>query len=435
MTRMFQIAVAVAMLAAGPDSEAAFANLRTLPAERQVYQAYLTTGVVAAEHRETLANVLRFVVPSMSSRPYLGDQIPQVVHGTNLLRIDLEGLGWEKTWPQVISQHYAPQYRPDLPHGQVPLVVSGLWVAAALTDSNVTGDGQYQLLYSGKPPATLSAFEAFWKVNGDPFLAYARMEGKSGVSVVGERVLQNLPTSNRGYYWRTLDSRVIAGETDQLENIAKKDIKHDASEAIAAIPKHIGGEGGMLQAYFLADGGGKRQEKAPADIVRDDTGTRGIEIRNTLSCIACHTEGIRHPTLDKFASYIQSGARIYVKEKANQQEIDRYFQSPIAKEIERNNADYAAGVKLCNGLTPLANAQAFQTVVRLYDAPVTPEQAARERYTTPDELRLALADYSRTYQLTGRLALLAEGETITRDQFLANIKTIDKAIYAWHVSH
>lgn len=431
MSRMVAISIALAALAAAGDSDAAFADLRTLPATSQTYAAYLTLSPAAPEHREKLASVIRFVVPSLSSRPYLGDQLPVVVPQSNLMRLDLQGLGWEKTWADVIRQHYVPVYRPDLAHaGHVPLVVSGMWFVAAVTDSNVTADAQYRLLY-GTPPKTDKDFKRFWQVNDKADLNFGRIEGRSGVAVQLTRLVENHATANRGYSWQTFDSRVIAGQADPLENLTARPTKHDASELIAAIPKHMGGKSGSLQAYFLADAKGNRQEKAPADIVTDDTGARGVEIRNTLSCITCHMEGLRLPTHDQYRAYIEAGARVYAYDKATAQEIDRYLDSPIAKEIARNNEDYAAGVALCNGLTPQENSAAFKSLVQLYDAPVTLEQAARELYTTPEEWRLALGNYSRTYQLTGRLALMAHGEPMTREQWQANFALAQKVIYEW----
>lgn len=433
MIRMAPIAILLAVMAAGPDSDAAFRDRERLPYEQRGGAVYLTLQAARPEHREQLEQVLRFVVPSLSSRPYLGEQLPVRVHGTNLLRIDLAGLGWEKTYTQILA-HYP--WRPDLDGtGTFALVIRGDWFAAALTDPIETADAQYRLLY-GTAPKTDAEFKAFWGVSKRTDLNFGRIEGKSGVAVQRARLLENQASGNRGYAWQTYDSRVLAGAADPLENLTARPPAHDATELIAAIPKHIGGQSGTLQAYFLADAKGQRQEKAPADIVTDDTGTRGVEIRNTLSCIACHTDGIRHPTLDQYREYILAGARIYAKEKATQQEIDRYFDSPIAKEIARNNEDYAAGVALCNGLTPAENAAAFRAVVQRYDAEVTPEQAALELYAEPDEWRLALGFYSRTYRLTGRLALMAQGQAISREQWKTNFALAQKVMATWHaISH
>lgn len=434
MTRMQAIAVAVLLLTGHPEADAAFADRASLPPETQANAVYLSLAEVAPENREQLEQVLRFVVPSLSSKPYLGDQLPQRVANTNLLRLDLGGLGWEKTWPGVVQKFYVPHYRPDLAGANsVPLVVSGQWFAAVVPDPELSDDSQYQLLY-GKELKTAKDFQDFWTASGKSNLSFGRIEGKSGVANQGTRLIENLPTANRGYFWHTFDSRVVAGQNDPLEDLTARPPKHDATELIAAIPKHYGGKSGTLQAYFLANGKGERQEKAPADIVTDTTGVRGVEIRNTLSCISCHTDGIRHPTLDQYQAYILSGARIYSKDKAVQQEIDRYLDSPIAKEIDRNNEDYTAGVALCNGLTPAQNAVAFRAVVQDYDAPVALDQAARELYVTQDDWRLALGNYSRTGQLTGRLALMAQGHAITRDQWQANYHLAQKVLALWHAS-
>jgi hypothetical protein len=429
MKLMSAILVACALLTAHPESEAAFSDYTSHPGS-----VYLSLSEVQPERREQLENVLRFVVPSLSSKPYLGDQFPQRVPRTNLLRCDLVGLGWEKTWEPVIREHYVPIYRPDLVGtNSIPLVVNGAWLVN-LMDSQVTGDAQYRLIY-GTPPKNIKEFQAFWQVNPKADLAFARIEGKSGVAEQLTRKIENQASGNRGYFWVTFDSRVVAGQTDPLENLDKREIKHDASEAIVAIPKHYAGQHGALQAYFLANGKGERQEKAPADIVKDDTGTRGVEIRNTLSCIACHDAGLKDPTLDQYRAYILSGARIASYDKNVQREIDRYLDSPIAREIVRNNEDYAAGVSMCNGLSTKQNAVLFRDFVRSWDAPVTPEQAAIEIYTSPEEWRLALGNYSRTQGLTGRLVLMAQGKPISRQQWEANYSLAQRILLEWHGHH
>lgn len=432
MNRMALYFVAIAALAAGSDSDAAFADLAKLPPDQQRTTAYLTLSTMPPAMRRDLTNVLRFVVPSLSSRAYLPDQLPYAVPGTNLLRLDLAGLGWEGTYAQVIAKQYVPTYRPDLAAtGQVPLVVSGLWFAAAVTDPELTKDAQYQLLYGGKVPKNEKEFKEFWKVNDDAGINFGRIEGASGVNVQSTRLVENHATAIRSYSWQTYDSKIVSGQTDPLENLTARPPKHDASELIVGIPKYSGRESGTLHAFFLADGKGNRQEKAPADIVTDNTLTRGVEIKNTIGCIGCHSEGLRPPNLDQYRAYIEAGARIYAKDKPTQQEIDRYLDSPIAKELAKNNAEYAAGLALCNGLSPQANALAFQRIVRTFDAPVDLEQAARELYTSAENWRLALGNYSRTYQLTGRLALMAQGQAISRQQWEANYSLAQQVLAAW----
>lgn len=430
MNRMSAIAAALLLLAAHPEADAALADRAKFPPEQQADIVYLSLATCPPDQQAKLENVLRFVVPSLSSKPYLGDQIPQRIEGTTLLRLDLRGLGWQSAWGQVIAREYVPHWRPDLQHAKaIPLVVDGTWFAAALFDPIETGDAQYQLLY-GKPPATADEFLRTWGIQNDPLYVFGVIEGASGVAVQRVRLVENRPGAKRNYGWLTRDSAIVAGASDPLENLPNR-AKFDAQELITGIPKWYAGQSGMLQAYFLADGAGKRQEKAPANIVVDHTGLRGVEIRNTVSCIACHAQGINPVASDAFREYIAAGARVAFKDKAEQEATDRYLGSDVAKEVLSNQQAYADGVRLCNGLTPEETTRAFVDIVRLYDAPVTLEQAARELHCGPKDLQLALADYSRQYTLSGRLALLAQGKEISREQFKANYSLAMQVVYRW----
>jgi hypothetical protein len=428
---MSALLLTLTLLAAHGDSEAAFQDLAQFPAAEQPYYAYLTLTTTPEADRERLANVLRFVVPSLSSRTLLSEQLPTPVAGTNLLRLDLRGLGWESVWQSVIKTHYVPKYRPDLLASHaVPLVIRGDWLASNLMDPIETGDAQYQLIYSGKPPKTAGEFLAFWGIQSDPEYVFGLIEGASGVAEERVRLIENRPGAKRNYGWLTRDSAIVAGKTDPLENLPNR-AKFDAQELIVGAPKWYGGKSGMLQAYFLADGKGNRQEKAPADIVVDHTQLRGVEIRNSIGCVSCHIQGINPPTTDVFRAYIESGARVFA-DKITQREIDRYLGSDVAKEVTRDQQSYADGVKLCNGLTPEANTAAFVATVKQYDQPLDLEQAARELYAgSAIELRLALGDYSRRFGLSGRLALLAQGKTISRPQWIANFGKAQEIVAAW----
>lgn len=431
MNRMSPIIVALSLLAVNPEADAALADRAKFPADQQASIVYLTTSTVADEHREKLVNVLRFVIPSLSSKPYLADQLPQTVEGTNLLRLDMAGLGWETAYPTVLAQQYVPHYRPDLKAAKaVPIVADGLWLAATILDPIETGDAQYQLLYGSKVPKTADEFLKLWAIQNDPDYLFGTIEGASGVAVQRTRLIENRPGAKRNYGWLTRDSRVVAGQADPLEALPNK-VKFDAQELIVGNPKWYAGQSGMLQVYFLADGKGQRQEKAPADIVVDHTNIRGVEIRNTISCVACHTTGINPPTSDEFRSYIESGASVAFAKKDDQRRTDQYLSSDVAKEVKANQQAYSDGVRLCNGLTPEQNAAALVEIVRLYDGDVTLAQAARELYVAPKDLQFALADYSRRFTLTGRLALLAQGKPITRQQFKASFAQAQEIVYLW----
>ena len=60
---------------------------------------------------------------------------------------------------------------------------------------------------------------------------------------------------------------------------------HDGGEIIFNLPNG-------LQAYLLVDAGGNRLNEAPISIVRNPAASDPT-VRNGLSCIGCHTEGMK----------------------------------------------------------------------------------------------------------------------------------------------
>jgi len=420
-----------------PDGDLAYKDYE---AKLVSYPGYLSLADCPPGEREKLRKSLRFLLPSLSPNQYLGDQLPTDLSET-LLRLDLEGLGpgWIKHWPEV-QKLYAKEFRPDLSVlKKLPLVVSGLWFHATIPDSTRT-DLQYKLLYNDKVPKTLDDFTKFWKVSNERGYEFGFLEGDSLVKAPNadkERSVEFFPGAAWNDVSITYDSKVVAGKTDQLENLLARPVKHDASEAIAGMVKHFVNEKGeqefgRLQAYLLANGEGKRAEKAPGDIVWDSEQTRGAEIINTLSCIYCHENGLRDFTSDRYRGYILSGGRLSASKKEDAREIDRYF-APLNKLVLRINEDYATALRLCNGLTPAKNAANFRSLIHLYDSPLNIKDAAREIYTDQLTLQLALADASRKGVLTGNLVLLAvsEDNTISRSKWTESFGTVQIILAKW----
>ena len=90
-------------------------------------------------------------------------------------------------------------------------------------------------------------------------------------------------TSRYGAYWKSYD---FAGSVG-TQNIFTHPLSfaHDGGEIIFNLPNG-------LQAYYLADAGGRRLDAAPIKIVRNPAASDPT-VRNGLSCIGCHTEGMK----------------------------------------------------------------------------------------------------------------------------------------------
>ena len=103
----------------------------------------------------------------------------------------------------------------------------------------------------------------------------------SGVSN-HNRIVERHP-SGYGAYWKSYD---FAGSVG-TQNIFTHPLNftHDGGEIIFNLPNG-------LQAYYLSDAGGTRLDEAPINIVRNPA-VSDPTVRNGLSCIGCHTEGMK----------------------------------------------------------------------------------------------------------------------------------------------
>ena len=103
----------------------------------------------------------------------------------------------------------------------------------------------------------------------------------SGVSN-NNRVVER-HASRYGAYWKSYD---FAGSVDtQYIFTHPLSFTHDGGEVVFNLPNG-------LQAYYLADAGGRRLDAAPIDIVSNPAASDPT-VRNGLSCIGCHTEGMK----------------------------------------------------------------------------------------------------------------------------------------------
>ena len=61
--------------------------------------------------------------------------------------------------------------------------------------------------------------------------------------------------------------------------------RHDGGEVVFHLPNG-------LQGYYISDASGNRIDEAPIDIVSNPAASNPA-VRNGLSCIGCHTEGMK----------------------------------------------------------------------------------------------------------------------------------------------
>ena len=103
----------------------------------------------------------------------------------------------------------------------------------------------------------------------------------SGVSS-NNRVVER-HTSRYGAYWKSYDFAGSVGTQNVFTHPLS--FRPDGGEIIFNLPNG-------LQAYYLVDAGGNRLDAAPIKIVRNPAASDPT-VRNGLSCIGCHTEGMK----------------------------------------------------------------------------------------------------------------------------------------------
>lgn len=396
---------------------------------------YLTTHAYPDPQQQSdLRHAVSFAVASASAQDVIEYCTPQPI-GTNeyLSVIQLQLLLWDyKQFCKVLEKYPYKHYEGS----SHPLVIRADWLMAQLLDPTKS-DALYRLLYNNEK-LTRDQFIKFWGGNTDvnQFYAIPELDSKVAANSGRKRWLLNVGNNRRTYLWHTLDFFVIDKDTDPLGHllypIQDRFVKavHNGEELIAGMPKFSlrTHDSGALQAYLLANQNGQRIEEAPGTLVRGDGSFRQYTaITNQGGCLNCHKSGLIPSSGNDLIGYLAPDPKTGINATAiakykDQIRIDKATLRSAERDIKTDNSLYAAGVLMCNGLTPTQNILAVQRAIRAYDAPVTLEQAATEICCKPEELRLAMSWHNATVKynpvdaisVNPRFADLAKGRAIPR---------------------
>ena len=165
----------------------------------------------------------------------------------------------------------------------------------------------------------------------------------SGVST-NNRVLER-HTSRYGAYWKSYD---FAGSVG-TQNIFTHPLSftHDGGEVIFNLPNG-------LQGYYLANASGLRLDEAPINIVSNPAASDPT-VRNGLSCMGCHTEGMKtfedevRPVIESNANPTYNKAqalRLYVE----QSEMDAL----LGEDMERYKEALEKTGGVFDGIEPIS---------------------------------------------------------------------------------
>ena len=229
---------------------------------------------------------------------------------------------------------------------------------------------------------------------------------ESGVSV-NNRIVER-HKSRYGAYWKSYD---FAGNVG-TQNIFTHPLNftHDGGEIIFNLPNG-------LQAYYLSTATGERLDEAPINIV-SDAGSRDPVVRNGLSCMGCHTEGMktfedqvrsvivqnRNPSYDK-----AQALRLY----AEKSEMDSLVREDIAR--------YRRAIEAAGGV--FGGSEPIQQLVKQFEGPLDATHAAAEIGLETNDFLKKIRENS-TLQNAGLLVLSVEKGRVKRDAWESQFGTI-----------
>ena len=237
---------------------------------------------------------------------------------------------------------------------------------------------------------------------------------KSGVSKHNRVVERH--RSRYGAYWKSYDFAGSKGTKDISTHPLS--FEKDGGEVIFNLPNG-------LQAYYITDGSGNRIDVAPTDIVSiPSPADDDPSVRNGLSCIGCHTEGMKtfedvvrasienteNPPFDK-----EFALRLYVKKE----EMDAL----VAKDIDH----YKAALALTGGTFDDINEPVSWSHAAFQGELDTAHAAAAVGLET-EAFRKEIEEKS-SLQNLGLAGLLSEG-VVKRDVWTDNFSDVISALYS-----
>ena len=226
----------------------------------------------------------------------------------------------------------------------------------------------------------------------------------SGVSNHNRVVERHI--SRYGAYWKSYD---FAGSVG-TQNIFTHPLSftHDGGEIIFNLPNG-------LQAYYLSDAGGRRLDAAPINIVRNPAASDPT-VRNGLSCIGCHTEGMKDFE-DRVRGVVQKNPNPpFNKDRALQLYTDTATMAGlVAEDTDRYKQALKATGDVFGGIEP---------VQRLHEAFRRPVDAAYAAAAVGLETEAFLKRIRASANLKSLGVLVLENGTMKRDTWTSKFSEI-----------
>ncbi len=218
--------------------------------------------------------------------------------------------------------------------------------------------------------------------------------------------------SRYGAYWKSYDFAGSVGTQNILTH--PLNFTHDGGEAIFNLPNG-------LQGYYLANASGFRLDEAPINIVSNPAASDPT-VRNGISCIGCHTEGMK-TFEDEVRSVIESATNPpYNKAQALRLYVEQSdMDARVSEDMETYRVALEATGGTFDGVEPVSRFhEAFQ-------APIDAAYAAAVVGLQTDTF-LARVRENTGLQNVGLLALDNPNGSVKRDTWTSSFRDIISAL-------
>ena len=407
------------------------AHLSTLPAFDRPFARYFTMTHLynAGESPETL-HLYRTALSKLVNSLSWGSEVinPQPIDALGtLFYIDLRKYEWDirDAWGQIETVYpYTIEYTAE----SDPVLFLYLTSLREGTDSNVPFvHVDWFLATAALPPlyhdildlpATDRLLETDLDVNVERNLqtapgvrVYRAGFNDSGVSNHNRVVERH--ASRYGAYWKSYDFAGSAGKQNVYTHPLS--FQPDGGEIVFHLPNG-------LQAYLIVDADGQRIDVAPTSIVSNPQASDPA-VHNGLSCIGCHTEGMKPFTDTVRAAILSEKNPAFDKDQALRLYVEKTVMDPwVEKDTQQfRDALEATGAVFGGLVEPVAFAH------EAFIGPVSASHAAAAVGLETETFLTEIREKS-SLQSLGLLALAPEGGNVKRDAWTSNFQQVISAL-------
>ncbi len=317
-----------------------------------------------------------------------------------------------------------------LTQSQAPILRADWFVVRTAIQVDRKGDGYYDFLRV-KNRGDLERLVALDRKAAQRVRReIAAIVAESGVALNNRQIFRF--QSITGGYWETRDVNNSLDKRNAMR-VLNGDFVHDAEEIYATLPNG-------LFVMAASDARGNLQDTVPDKIAGDKKATSNdLRIHPMLSCVRCHTEGLR-PIDDwarKFYSKDEEGNEIKLNavEYEKLRRLKQLYLGDLDRWLRRDREDYADTLLKTNGLAPADNARVLSEVWKNYqELPVSGEQLALELGVSADHMRAAFTRYSKRTNLdVVLLGYLKRPEIPARREHIEEIFAVAQSVLRGYI--